>query len=1020
MKPLFIILLLLCAPFLLFSQTEDADKTLSPYFMVSGAGKGVDALPLKNTSANVKIAGVIADVVVTQTYVNTGKTPLEATYVFPASVNAAVYGLTMKIGKRQITAKIRERQQARADYEKAKSEGKRASLLEQERPNVFQMNVANIMPGDTIDVSLRYTELLIPEEGAYEFVYPTVVGPRYTNGKSGNNNGFTAQPYQKSGEKPLYAFHLAAHLLAGMPVSDVQSPSHHISVQGAGSAVVDVQLDPSEKQGGNRDFILRYSLQQAQVDAGVLLFDDGKEKFFLCMAQPPKQVAASDIPPREYIFVVDVSGSMNGFPLDVSKKLLSDLIGGLRSSDRFNVLLFAGVSNLLAEASLKATKENIEKAIQFIDKQEGNGSTALLPALDRALKLPRHDDALSRSVVVVTDGYVDVEAEAFDLVRRNLNKANLFAFGIGSGINRHLMDGLAHVGGGTPFFVTDENEGKKVAAQFRRYIDTPVFSQVQTAFKGGFEAYDVEPSYLPDVFAQRPIMLIGKWRGQPKGEIVLKGFAGKKSREIHVPVKKASPDQRNAALKYLWARERIRNLSDYNSFGTDEKRDKDVTQLGLQYSLLTAFTSFIAVDEIVANDGKLTTVKQPLPLPQSVSDLAIGFDLRIQGISGMKMQPVGGRSGWFMLAGIVLLLVLAFIFLKRVQQRSLMMLIAICFGLGSCGREEPVTYCDNDRVAIMLGEDRNERNPYFASAAAYFRHDTAYAGTEITTCANLLAAHQFLRTHRPAGGAWKEIHLVVHSNEWTGLRTPIDGYSPDRTDAAALEAAFHAGKFEALPAGHFNDTTRIVVEGCNAGRDTGLLHALSQCFSGIPVLAAPYFNIFENQAVAGKALQHYLADYRYVVFPHGSFAGNKTIAQQLAAKYPSDTLDWFDALQRRRPRFAGDTYVHFFSIPVDWITLYDTNDQQPEPKTEDEKLGWVRRQPELMQQLTAMRLRAEDFQWTLTSIQYSADGICQPAIQAAGMAKIYGVVLPLREPSGELAQADYSDKRYYNCGRFTF
>lgn len=1014
-----LITLLLCIPFLLFSQTEDADKTLSPYFMVSGAGKGVDALPLKNTAASVNIAGVIADVVVTQTYVNTGKTPLEATYVFPASTNAAVYGLTMKIGKRQITAKIREREQARADYEKAKSEGKHASLLEQERPNVFQMNVANIMPGDTIEVALRYTERLTPEEGKYEFVYPTVVGPRYTNGKSGNNNGFTARPYQKSGEIPLYEFHLSAHLSAGLPISEVQSPTHRINVKDNGNAGVDLQLDPSENQGGNRDFILRYSLQQAQVDAGILLFDDGKEKFFLCMAQPPKQVAASDIPPREYIFVVDVSGSMNGFPLDVAKKLLTDLIGGLRPGDRFNVLLFAGVSNLMAETSLKANAANIETAKKFIDKQEGGGGTELLPALDRALKLPRHDAALSRSIVVVTDGYVDVEAEAFDLVRRNLNKANLFAFGIGSSVNRHLMDGLAHVGGGTPFYVTDEKEGKKVAAQFRRYISTPVFAQIKTSFPG-FEAYDVEPSFVPDVFAQRPIMLVGKWRGTAKGEIVLKGFSGKKSKEIRIPVGKAVADQRNAALKYIWARERIKMLSDYNSVGTDEKRDKTVTQLGLQYNLLTAFTSFIAIDEVVASDGKLVSVKQPLPLPKGVSNLAVGFDIGIQGISGMKMQPVGGRSGWLMLAGIAVLLIVAFIFLKRLQQGRLFGIIVICFGMSSCGQEETITYCQNNKVAFILGEDRSDRNPYFASATAYFRDDEQQAQTLVKTCPNLEDAHDFLRTHRPVTGPWQEIHLVVHSNEWTGLRTRIDGYSPDRTNAATLEAAVTGGKFRTLPAAHFSDTTRIVVEGCNAGRDTNLLRALSRCFSGIPVLAAPYFNVFEKQADVAGRLQHYLADYRYIVFPHGAYPGNRSVAQQLAAKYPADTTDWNGALQRRRPRFAGDTYVHFFSIPVQWITLYNTNDQRPKAQTEAEKLNWVRSQPELMQQLAVMHLRAEDFQWTLTPIQYSAEGVSQPALQAEGTAKIYGVVQPLREASGQLAQADFSDRRYYNQAQFFY
>ena len=326
--------------------------------------------------------------ILTQTYVNTGKQTLECVYVFPGSTQAAVYGLTMRIGKRTVKAKIVEREKARADYEQAKSEGKRASLLEQQRPNVFQMNVANITPGDTIEVELRYTELLVPENGDYQFVYPTVVGPRYTNGKSGKNDGFTALPYQKSGEAPLHAFDFSVHLAAGMAVLDVKSPTHRIDVDYHSDTNADIRLHKTETKDGNRDFILKYCLRGEQVEAGLLLFDDGGEKFFLLMAQPPKTVAKADIPAREYIFVVDVSGSMNGFPLDVSKKLLKNLVGGLRPDDQFNVILFAGTSNILSDKSLKANSDNLQKAFDFLDKQEGSGGTELFPALENALNCP--------------------------------------------------------------------------------------------------------------------------------------------------------------------------------------------------------------------------------------------------------------------------------------------------------------------------------------------------------------------------------------------------------------------------------------------------------------------------------------------------------------------------------------------------------------------------------------------------------------------------------------------------------
>lgn len=1012
MKNQFLFLLFCCLPLGLFGQSEMADKTLAPYFMVSGAMPGVDALPLKNTAADVNISGVIADVVITQTYVNNGKTPLEATYVFPASTQAAVYGLTMTIGNRRVVARIAEREKARADYEKARSEGKRATLLEEQRPNVFQMNLANIMPGDTIEVALRYTELLRPESGRYEFVFPTVVGPRYTNGKSAQNDGFTHLMYQHSGLEPTYAFQLSAHLAAGMPLREVHSTTHRIQVENHGAEGADVRLDDQESGGANRDFILRYSLKQEKTEAGVLLYDDGKEKFFLCMTQPPRQPQRSDIPAREYIFVVDVSGSMNGFPLDVSKKLLADLIGSLRPDDRFNVILFAGTSNILSNNSLPANAENVQQARQFIDRQEGSGGTELLPALERALKLPRNAEALSRSIVVVTDGYIDVEAESYELVRQHLDEANLFAFGIGSSVNRFLLEGLAHVGGGVPFFVTDPAEAEKVAPRFREYIETPVFSQVKVNF-AGFDAYDLEPSHVPDVFAQRPIFIMGKWRGDAKGEIIIKGYAGKKSKDIHVSLKNVSSDPRNAALKYLWARERIKVLSDYNGYGPNEQRDQAVTQLGLQYNLLTAFTSFIAIDEVIANkDGQWTNVKQPLPLPQGVSDLAVGFDLGISGISGLENVGNSSAMAWLLLvAGLLLVAVMVF-FRKKIHVFTLFGAWALVLSLGSCAPRETVTYCSEQNVAMLLGQDRGPRNPYFISAADYYQADTSKP-TEVTSCANLQAACQYLRTHRPVMGPWKEIRLVIHSNAWTGLRTPIDADSPDRTSAEALDNALQAGVFKAIPADHIDSNTHIIVDGCNAGQDTALLDALSKCFSNIQVSAAPYSNVFEKQEDRSGIL-HYLADFRFVVFPHGDYPGNPSIARQLAVKYPSDTTRWQAALERLHPRFTGDSYVHYFSIPVNWTTLYNDPNQRPQPATEAEKLDWVRSQPELMQQLSRMRLRPEDFRWTLSPTDYPVDDAFQPAIQAEGWAKIYGVMLPLKTPEGNLAGANGQDGRYFN------
>lgn len=605
---------------------ENTDKTLSPYFFVKSDDPGVDQLPLKSTSADVKIVGVIADVVVTQVYKNEGKKALEAIYLFPASTRAAVYGMKMTIGKRTIIAKIQKKEEARQQYEQAKQQGKSASLLEQQRPNVFQMNVANILPGDVVEVELKYTELLVPTDGIYEFVYPTVVGPRYSNQPAETAHPaqkWVENPYLRQGDSPTYTFDIITDLSTGLPIQNTSCTSHKVDINYDGPSRATIKLDPSEKNGGNRDYIVRYQLAGGHVQSGMLLFEGEKEKFFLLMLQPPKRVSVSQIPPREYIFIVDVSGSMYGFPLDISKKLLKDLIGGLRPIDKFNVLLFAGSSSLMSEKSLPATSENIQHALNVIDRQRGGGGTELLPALKRALSLPRSEDC-SRTVVIATDGYVTVEEEAFDLIRKNLGDANMFTFGIGSSVNRHLLEGMARVGMGEPFVISKTEETREKAEKFRKMIESPVLTKVKVDF-GRFGVYDVEPISIPDVFAERPVIVFGKWRGKPVGEITLNGLTSNGPYMNKIDIRKETPLKSNSSLQYLWARHRIALLSDYNTLRNDPDRIKEVTQLGLDYNLLTAYTSFVAIDtEVRLVDGQAVTVKQPLPLPEGVSDYAGG------------------------------------------------------------------------------------------------------------------------------------------------------------------------------------------------------------------------------------------------------------------------------------------------------------------------------------------------------------------------------------------------------------
>jgi Ca-activated chloride channel family protein len=341
------------------------------------------------------------------------------------------------------------------------------------------------------------------------------------------------------------------------------------------------------------------------------------------MVEPPRSVAAEAVSPRDYIFVVDISGSMHGFPLDTAKVMLERLISGLRPSDTFNVLLFSGSSRMLSPQSVPASRANIEQALSVIKSYSGSGSTELIPALRRVYDEPKADK-VSRTVVVVTDGYVTVEREAFELVRKNLSQANLFAFGIGSAVNRHLIEGLARAGMGEPFVITDPMLAAREAVRFRRMIESPLLTQVRARFQG-LEVYDVEPQALPDVLGERPVVLFGKWRGKPQGRLLLEGQSaeGPWRQQLAVDADSLRPDA--AALRSLWARHRIAGLSDQEALEGGQRLRESITELGLRYGLLTQYTSFIAVDQVVRNAAPQdsTRVNQPQPLPKGVSELAL-------------------------------------------------------------------------------------------------------------------------------------------------------------------------------------------------------------------------------------------------------------------------------------------------------------------------------------------------------------------------------------------------------------
>ncbi len=623
-----------------------ADRSLAPYLYVAGGDPTTERLPLKETSAHVDVAGVIAHVAVKQVFENGGGKLIEAVYVFPASTRAAVHGMRMKIGGRVVEARIDRRATARQTYETARAQGKRTSLLEQERPNVFTMNVANIMPGDRIEVQLDYSELLVPTDATYEFVFPTVVGPRYTGGADPQKDKWMANPHLPAGAPSPTRFDIGVHLETGVGLKEVTSPSHAIDVAYASANSADIKLKASQGAEGNRDFVLRYRLAGDKIETGMLLSPRGAdgEGYFALMMEPPRRPTLSQIPGREYIFLLDVSGSMHGFPLDTAKALMHKLLTQLRPSDHFDVALFSGANFVMSPSgSVPASAANIRDAIDLIERQHGGGGTELMGGLRAAYAVPRQGRAISRSVVVVTDGYVGVEAEAFRFVREHLDESNLFSFGIGSSVNRALIEGLARAGRGEPFVVLKPEKAAAEADRLRTYIEQPVLTHVTVGFEG-FHTTDVSPQKVPDLLARRPVLLFGKYQGDPGGQVRVSGFAGGGAPFSQVlPVRASDAHARNEALRWLWARSWVATLEDELHLGGGQPVEDAITDLGLRHSLLTQFTSFVAVDQEIANHtGQAETVRQPLPMPQGVSNLAVGDERQKSAGSSGMMGVFGG------------------------------------------------------------------------------------------------------------------------------------------------------------------------------------------------------------------------------------------------------------------------------------------------------------------------------------------------------------------------------------------
>ena len=638
------------------AQTAEAPGSLT---IVDAEGNRRSAFPLKHTEVKAEITGFISRVIVTQQFENPFHERIEAIYTFPLPQNAAVDDMTMLVGDRTIKGKILPREEAMAVYEAAKTSGRRASLLDQERPNVFTQSVANILPGDQIKITISYVESLRYDKGAYEFVFPTVVGPRYIPGTpSGTRQGGgsapdTNQVPDASRITPPLAPTRTGHdisievaLDAGLIVNNVSSKTHAINVERPDPRSARVRLKRSTTIP-NKDFVLRYDVASTAIQDAVLTHRGDKGGFFTLILQPPQRLTAEDVTPKELVFVLDTSGSMQGFPIEKAKETMKLALDNLYPSDTFNLITFSGSTHVLFPQPVPANEENLSQAQEFLQSRIGEGGTEMMTAIKAALE-PSDGQSHLRIVCFMTDGYVGNDMQIIDEVQKHKN-ARVFSFGIGNAVNRFLLDKMAEVGRGEVEYVALNDDGSAAARRFHERIRNPLLTDVSIDWNG-LPVADVYPKRIPDLFGAKPVTLIGRFTNAGRATIKLKGKMAGSDFVREIPVEFPETMALHDVLAPLWARARIDDLMGQDYLGVQYGRmrpdlQSTITQLGIEYRLMTQFTSFVAVEDVVvADNGHLRRIEVPVEVPAGVNRAAvhqITFSGGVSSVSGNFFQAGG-------------------------------------------------------------------------------------------------------------------------------------------------------------------------------------------------------------------------------------------------------------------------------------------------------------------------------------------------------------------------------------------
>ncbi len=614
---------------LLLVTAAGADEEPKPELVAILDGREV-ALPSLESDFEASLQGDLATVRVTQTFENPYDEPLHARYIFPLPSDAAVFAMRMLSGDQMIEAEIHEKRAARAVFENAKERGNQAALLDQHRPNVFTQEVANLMPGLPIRVELEYAHVVEKSNGAYRFHIPTVVGPRFV--PQAAQPDLAGAPTRREDEPSALAIgvwnlpasppvaaldqvdrervSIRVALDAGMPIQWIQSPTHRLQVDRTGESTREIEL-AAGRTLDNKDFELHYQLAGEEVAAGLTTYVDGMDGFLSLLIEPPKDAHGAEITAREMVFVLDCSGSMGGIPMAASKRFMRRTLDNMRPADSFRIIRFSDAATEWSERPMRATPANLRAGARYVEGLGGMGGTHMASGVRAALD-PHVEEGVLRIVVFLTDGYIGNDVEIVRLLDSKRGSARLFSFGVGSSVNRYLIEEMARVGRGAARIVRPTEDAEIAADELVERLAAPVLTDIEIDW-GDARVADVFPREIPDLFLGQTVRVMGRFDGSSQSRVTIHGKIGGQPvsmpLDVDLPGASANGGGLDArALPIIWARSQIEDrMIDYIKPGlSSHKRDQiqaEVTDFGLAHRLMTQWTSFVAVAKPVVNPG---------------------------------------------------------------------------------------------------------------------------------------------------------------------------------------------------------------------------------------------------------------------------------------------------------------------------------------------------------------------------------------------------------------------------------